>query len=91
DIYYEGFENEVADMLVKNGMGTLFVPSTAYGFHFKEFPPSKIQAHPIHLKETVGQRIMGISRRRSHYMTSSARDVYNYIIEYFNSSSSEMN
>ena len=84
DILYEGFENEVSDKLVENNMGILFVPSTAYYFHFREFPPPEILATPLHLTEAVGKRIMGISMRRSHYLSSAARHFFDFLLRYFN-------
>ncbi len=83
DIFYEGMENEVSDKLVESDLGVLFVPSTAYIFHFREFPPQEILATPLHIIEPVGQRVMGISMLKRKHITESSRSFYEYLINYF--------
>jgi len=83
DIFYEGFENEVADKLLEANMGILFVPSTAYHFHFSEYPPPKTLASPIRIIEPVGRRVMGLSARKSMYLPEAAAGLYRFLLEYF--------
>ncbi len=91
DVFYEGMENEVSDKLVENNLGILFVPSTAYIFHFREFPPPEVLATPLHIIEPVGQRVMGISMRKSRYMTNSSKSFYEYLINYFKNAGAGLN
>ncbi len=85
DIIYEGFENEVGDKLLEHSMGFLFVPSTAYVFHVKEFPSPKIRGRPLRIKDGIGTRTMGILLKRGYRLSIAAKDFYDFLLQYFDS------
>ena len=86
DVFYAGNENELVDILVERSLGVLFIPYMSFLFRSTEFPrpperPNSLVKY-LYISEPVGQRTMGISTLRGHYLSKASKKFCEYLIHY---------